>query len=149
MSHYLQVTGPLSCYAVLDGSGNAIAGTDTYSEARLWADKWNEKDPGSGPHTVAIEIAAPPPLGRKTAWQPINTAPLDGTPVIVAKIAVSHSHDGTKLVPMAKPHVWWAATARYGKARGGSEREAWFDGNNEQLVPPTHWMPIPAIPDGM
>ncbi len=69
-------------------------------------------------------------------WQPIETAPKDGTRVLV----VSEMRGTTYAGPMPrrlmiaawiqthawKPHGWWS------------------DGGN---VYPTHWMPLPELPE--
>ena len=77
-------------------------------------------------------------------WQPIETAPRDGTPVL----CYLHYPDGTPwghLVMTYDPHV------RVGNSPPGS----WSDGastlynldDRDNLEIPTHWMPLPAPPE--
>lgn len=57
------------------------------------------------------------------SWQPIETAPTDGTPVIV------HDEGATFI-------AWFSV-----------EDDAWID-NGPVLPPPSHWMPLPPDPAG-
>lgn len=65
------------------------------------------------------------------AWQPIETAPKDGTKVLLGKI-VGHPDHETAL--------WWAVRGYW------SERwKNWNDGVEPSgLAGPTHWMPLSA-----
>ena len=68
---------------------------------------------------------------RQSEWQPIETAPKDGTPIIAYR-------------PTKPPHVegmYWAGP--------GGEGGAWYwhyDGDGPTSTPPTHWMPLPTPP---
>lgn len=67
------------------------------------------------------------------AWLPIETAPRDGTVVIVGKAS------GYRIA--------WASSA-YWFDRGSDERgryAGWTDGF-DTLAAPTHWMPMPPPP---
>lgn len=66
-------------------------------------------------------------------WQPIETAPKDGTWVLVA------SYRGA--------HLGWMSNARWRQPNpGGRPRlSCWFDGT-DYMVPPTHWQPLPEPP---
>lgn len=67
-------------------------------------------------------------------WQPIETAPRDGYPIIFA------NWDAMCLLSGA-PHVW---TARFVEAAG-----EWFECSfaaENQNGEPTHWMPLPPPP---
>lgn len=79
-------------------------------------------------------------------WLPIESAPKDGSHVIVCKIGLTHDVQGETLgserwkevVFNSDPtieSVWWASSARF---KDGKWR--W---SNETLVEPTHWMPLP------
>ena len=68
-------------------------------------------------------------------WQPIETAPKDGTPVIVGIAGLKNS---------VGEAYWW---------QGGDGRELWqtWDGANHArtfyTTPPTHWMLLPDEPN--
>lgn len=74
-------------------------------------------------------------------WLPIETAPKDGTKILLAKIAA------TKAVPEfgleAKPtHVWWCCQGWWSDKWG-----RWFDGVEPSgLAGPNYWMPVPPVP---
>jgi len=64
-------------------------------------------------------------------WQPIETAPKDGTPILLG---------------IAGPHywprsAWWCLDEERWVVHKGGRFSAWFD------IPPTHWMPLPSPPD--
>lgn len=61
-------------------------------------------------------------------WQPIETAPKDGTIILVAD----------KGVYVARIAQWDKGMLRSG---GG-----WLDAWNSDNVEPTHWMPLPDVP---
>lgn len=62
-------------------------------------------------------------------WQPIETAPKDGTRVLVARFA-----PGTKYDKIMKVDRW-------------QEKYSGFGLFNHTYWPPTHWMPLPAPPE--
>ena len=71
-------------------------------------------------------------------WQPIETAPKDGTEVLVT--------DGAA--------IWIAVYRRPTPVElerqklGGARAYFWYDATSEApLDPVTHWMPAPALPD--
>ena len=61
-------------------------------------------------------------------WQPIETAPIDGTEVLV----FGPKQDGVYLA--AYKYGDWCVAG------------PWDDGWTELLSPPTHWMPLPEPP---
>jgi len=67
-------------------------------------------------------------------WQPIETAPKDGTEVLVWC-----EHHGTAYLAIFENHFpnqgWFCA-------------DAYPDGWTELCVDPTHWMPLPEPPGG-
>lgn len=67
-------------------------------------------------------------------WRPIESAPKDGTRLMLAKI-VGHPANPTAL--------WWACAGLW------SDRwNNWNDGVEPcGLAGPTHWMPLPPAPD--
>lgn len=100
-------------------------------------------------------------------WQPIETAPRDGTPILVTdgeRLAAAVPHDfiepdqlGYNNSPMfggdtRRPnpdagivrHLWFAIGCSAFNARADVEDE---DGYS-MLRNPTHWMPLPAPPCG-
>jgi hypothetical protein len=78
-------------------------------------------------------VSARAALAQPEGWQPIETAPKDGTRIIVAK------QSGYVMA--------WASSA-YWFERQYKDREkysGWTDGF-DTLATPTHWMPLPAPP---
>lgn len=68
-------------------------------------------------------------------WQPIETAPKDGTKVLLARIGRNEA--GKDL------GIWWACKG-FWSARWNN----WNDGCEPcGLAGPTHWMPLPAAPE--
>ena len=74
-------------------------------------------------------------------WQPIETAPKDGTWVLCYGLA----HDEDASEPRIFTAVW--TNWRNGKKlKNWWWQFAWFDGGYYGECEPTHWMPIPAPP---
>jgi hypothetical protein len=73
-------------------------------------------------------------------WQPIETAPKDGTPVLIAEC--SALIDG-------RPH-WYIDTAVNFYELDVREKDVWREREGSDVVcdSPTHWMPLPAPPSG-
>lgn len=70
-------------------------------------------------------------------WQPIETAPKDGTKVDLWGVnMLSWDKHGERIV-----NVGWGAVVCW----FGVEREDWRHGRGEDFKP-THWMPIPPAP---
>jgi len=75
------------------------------------------------------------------AWLPIESAPKDGTRIIVAHIGWCYSNDRFKELvfsdaPRNEYRVFWVSQARF-----DAKRDKWTDGL-DSLVPPTHWQPL-------
>jgi hypothetical protein len=75
-------------------------------------------------------------------WEPIETAPKDGSEILVFWMA-DFSHVGGPLTPTCQVVAWM----------GKGEEACWVDplgGSEEGLRPisgePTHWMPLPDPP---
>lgn len=73
-------------------------------------------------------------------WQPIDTAPKDGTPVLLF---------GTRDKGRSGEPAW--LTARWCKVWDGEEDWHWLEGADREddsriLFEPTHWMPLPSAP---
>jgi hypothetical protein len=66
-------------------------------------------------------------------WQPIQSAPHDGTPVLLGRFKPGDEYDGRVRVD------WWRNHMRDGYIG--------FGHFNPTYWPPTHWMPIPERPD--
>lgn len=73
-------------------------------------------------------------------WQPIETAPKDGTTILLYRPS---AHPWGMVTPgkwdaqphSKKPNPYWEMWFKIG---GNYESRAW---------PPTHWMPLPAPPE--
>jgi hypothetical protein len=65
-------------------------------------------------------------------WQPIETAPKDGTRIL----AYCPNHPDVGSITRV---TWWR------QAKDGHGFIGWGE-FNEQYWPPTHWMPLPAPP---
>lgn len=71
-------------------------------------------------------------------WQPIETAPKDGTIVLTAH----KTKDGIRVVPAQ----WRASRLHASLTLFGWHLCQWSDLNIEHSLSPTHWMPLPAPP---
>lgn len=98
---------------------------------------------GTGIEGVGVLIAATKPadiVGHKsetvTTWQPIETAPKDGTEILLGRFVdkCQFGHNNTVAVD------YWHDVTRKDKFNG-------FGQFNPTYWPPTHWMPIPAPPE--
>ena len=72
-----------------------------------------------------------------TEWQPIETAPKDGT-VLIGKIPNGNLDFNNEI----KWVSGWCAL--YKMEWGGMKKEIWLKLNDEHQ--PTHWMPLPKPP---
>jgi len=79
-------------------------------------------------------------------WRPIETAPKDGTRIIVGK------HAGYVMAWASSAYWFDQPPYRHGPkfkgTRGTERRRGWTDGM-DTLATPTHWMPLPAPPEGV
>ena len=94
----------------------------------------------TGPGTSGLLTPQPgeaPVSGPAPAWQPIETAPRDGT--IVDLWGINHLHYAKRQERICNVH--------YGPVTDwmGHERNDWRHGRGEDFEP-THWMPLPAPP---
>ncbi len=84
----------------------------------------------------AIDALAtrPTPAPAEGGWQPIATAPKDGTQIFVARDM--------------GPHGWILGTAHWREVAGLSGWFSWgiAGGSELGLAHPTHWMPLPQPP---
>ena len=68
-------------------------------------------------------------------WQPIDTAPRDGSKILLARIG--RNEVGENL------GIWWACSGFW-----HSRYENWNDGIEPSgLAHPTHWQPLPPPPE--
>jgi hypothetical protein len=70
---------------------------------------------------------------QRTAWQPISTAPKDGTPVVVY---AERGRRGKR----RRAGVTFASVARWAGGWG------WLSVPTDIQLHPTHWVPLPAPP---
>jgi hypothetical protein len=85
---------------------------------------------GNKKATITPLYARPQSAAVRDGWQPIETAPKDGS-----RILISHKY-GLKI-------AWWGAAAYNRKTK--SYNSGWTDGGNYGFVA-THWMPLPVAP---
>lgn len=107
----------------------------------------------------AIEQAVLARVGAVREWQPINTAPKDGTDILLYRDA--DMHEG-KPVPARRTVGSWlheqGGTTEYrdldGHYVGQNDRDGFdgwisWDGGFIEGKPPTHWMPMPGPPSAI
>ena len=87
---------------------------------------------------MAEAIAAIEELEARNQWQPIETAPKDGTEVDLW--GVNHLHYN-KIGVRLNNIAWGRVTDWIGR-----EYEDWQTGRGEDFEP-THWMPLPQPPE--
>lgn len=81
-------------------------------------------------------LAPPPTCGT---WQPIETAPKDGTDVLLWEPAANLRHDGLALVGAYVDFKGAVVPCGY--------HDGWFDNASGRYeITPTHWMPLPTTP---
>lgn len=70
-------------------------------------------------------------------WQPIETAPRDGTWLLLTGGDIQYGWDGDTVPPCVCGH-----------SSGREWQFAWYDGGAYgEYLRPTHWMPLPAPPE--
>jgi len=73
-------------------------------------------------------------------WRPIETAPKDGTKVLLAKIAPTDGAPDLGIEPNP-PHVWWCVQGYW-----SSKWKNWNDGVEPSgLAGPNFWTPTPSV----
>jgi hypothetical protein len=77
-----------------------------------------------------------------TEWQPIETAPKDGTWILLCGGEIRYEWDG-----LSQPNAVVGQFAPKGEVMAGRWQFAYYDsGFHGQYENPTHWMPLPAPP---
>lgn len=127
--------------AVIFANGNAV-----YKNVAAGALEVEEQIYGEA---YAAMIAAAPKAVVQDGWMPIETAPKDGTPIILCREdRVTAGHWEPEKWP-SKPE-YHSTTGEYlGQFETGECYPAWWyseDGGFEDDYPPTHWMHLPAAP---
>lgn len=80
-------------------------------------------------------LTASPAASQAQDWQPIETAPKDGT-LILCFYPDRHGHDRYSL-------RYWST----GDWRSSGRKEGWCDQYRQlRSIDPTHWMPLPPPP---
>ena len=75
---------------------------------------------------VGADAAAALEAYRKEGWQPIETAPKDGTPIL---LGAEPNEDGPFSIILG---CWY--------------KDGWYCWTPEKHIWPTHWMPLPQSP---
>lgn len=108
------------------------ASTDILTGQRELLGGWNERARKGHAEYIRADLVP--------QWQPIETAPRDGTPVDLW--GINHlSYD---------KHNFRMVNVKFGPVKDwmGIERDDWQHGRGEDYEP-THWMPITAPPKGV
>lgn len=80
-------------------------------------------------------------------WQPIETAPMDGTWVLLTGGSINYGWDGDTTPEVVSAQ--YSHELNFAKA-DGHWQFAWYDGGYYGMYPnPTHWMPLPGKPDAI
>ncbi len=74
-------------------------------------------------------------------WQPIETAPKDGTPILASLGPFMYIVFWSDHPDLKHPYAWW----EQGHAEWENEK---LIGYHEHFYPasPTHWLPLPKLP---
>lgn len=110
---------------------------------RHWQSAWNTRHEATKAATSDDVREHSPALENAPQWQPIETAPKDGTQILGWNKADGYER---------KPYICW-----FGKDYNYEDDDAlWLKGDGDgwstgyYFTPcePTHWMPLPAAPNG-
>lgn len=80
----------------------------------------------------------------QTEWQPISTAPKDGSPIILSNGLVAH--EGHWFYDEGGTVEHRDMEGRYIGQDDREGYEGWMDWGGGMLPEPTHWMPVPSAP---
>lgn len=72
-------------------------------------------------------------------WQPIDTAPRDGTRILIWRPSIGRI-DGRA------EEGWWETQKYHNRPRPYWESTGWHGIGFKRNWPPTHWMPLPEEP---
>lgn len=115
--------------------GETVVADDSRNDPAVGLSSAHDGDRPRAPQSEPLAesgVAVP----RAPRWEPIETAPKDGTEVLVASPGRHHQ-------PADRSYV---AAARY------HDGEGWYEVNNDPTdiwggpLYPTHWMPLPLPP---
>ena len=110
---------------------------------------------GAGGVSGPLVGRAAPPTAQAEGWQSIETAPKDGTEILLH--APACEHEGAPVQARTTYGHWCAPsdTPRIKYQDGFAPEPEWedfepfwasWDGGFTEEHPPTHWMPLPAAP---
>src|SRR3990167_1984817 len=80
--------------------------------------------------------------GAMTDWQPIETAPKDGKPILSYCASGYDEQPYSVIWWHAEIHEWWETVATDTKKLRSEAAGYWAGGENY----PTHWLPLPPPP---
>jgi len=124
------LTGTYDCIRVWEAWSVGTMGEDDFEEVSENPERLNEIAQAVISALTPADIVA---LGAR-CWQPIETAPKDGSKIILARIG--ENEVGKNL------GVWWACSGSWSE-----KYSRWWDGIEPcGFNHPTHWMPLPAAP---
>jgi hypothetical protein len=84
-------------------------------------------------------------LMEQQQWQPIETAPKDGTPVLLWER--DETHDADAITIGAYVDFACIEVRDFQRQEPGSYRSGWYDNIQGHCeLQPTHWMPLPSPP---
>lgn len=105
-------------------SDNDFAAADAYNLWLLGPDKTKRK--GEAANHARCYLA----LRKAQEWQPIESAPRDGTEIVVGKYYGEQWHANTA--------AWMPE---------GANGPGWITPDCCEVIRPTHWMPLPTPPE--
>lgn len=105
---------------------------------------------------IDMEAYAAAKVREALEWQPIETAPKDGTEILLFRGADTHEGEPAPARITFGAWIEWEETAsEYHSTTGeylgqsvqdcGAHWASW-DGGFSEEAPPTHWMPLPPAP---
>jgi hypothetical protein len=115
---------PAPAKRVYPGGASSLAAQ--IDKAREEVASWSKEKRAMMRLEGPVEVSRTPAPAAPSDWQPIETAPKDGTEIL------GHTQTCGALV------LYWNTTT--------ADYEYWSDGMSMHQRAPTHWMPLPAPP---